>query len=87
MFLKGLHVPHLNVPLICTIKALGSVYESCVVCPLCYRRDNSGLFTHLHTGNVDLAAWPAGDSQLRDSHPAAHTVLEATHERPLDFSL
>lgn len=57
--------------------------------PPCYRGDDGGLFTHLHTVNVDPVAWPADVSQLLDSHPTTHTVLEAIQGREsssLDFS-
>lgn len=74
--------PHvLNVSLICSTKSPRVSVQSLCGLPPCYRGDDAGLFTHLHTVNVDLVAWPAGDSQLLDSHPAAHTVLEATHRR------
>lgn len=49
--------------------------------PPCYRGDDGGLFTHLHTVNVDPVAWPADVSQLLDSHPTTHTVLEAIQGR------
>lgn len=49
------------------------------------RGDDRGLFTHLHTVNVD-PSWAAGDSQLLGSHPAAHTLaLKATQGREESF--
>lgn len=61
-------------------KTPGSVRRACVVFPWLPWRWWE-LFTHLHTVNVDPIAWPAGDSQLLGSDPAAHTVLKATQGR------